>query len=200
MLVPSELETIDALHREAMELVEQAHIENFRGNPLGAQVVFQTALLKEREAAELLREVRDYEPTRSVLFLGAASLASKCGDDPEARRLAREGLRGSPSREVERDLKDLATDDAGEETHVRGEQDRFYSRLAAIPGVHPLPSIGNWILLQVQNPAELARRVNRRLNPEAMSVPRQVSGTVRIHVSDRQTNERILDAIREAVA
>ncbi len=80
------------------------------------------------------------------------------------------------------------------------EKDRFYSRLASIPGIHPLPSIGDWILLQVRNPADLARRVNRRLNPGAMSVPRQVSGAVRIQVADPRTNEQLLNAIRECVA
>jgi len=80
------------------------------------------------------------------------------------------------------------------------EKDRFYSRLASIPGIHPLPSIGDWILLQVRNPADLARRVNRRLNPGAMSVPRQVSGAVRIQVADPRSNEQLLNAIRECVA
>jgi histidinol-phosphate/aromatic aminotransferase/cobyric acid decarboxylase-like protein len=80
------------------------------------------------------------------------------------------------------------------------EKDRFYSRLASIPGVHPLPSIGDWILLQVRNPGELARRVNRRLNPGAMSVPRQVAGAVRIQVADPRTNEELLRTIRECVA
>lgn len=80
------------------------------------------------------------------------------------------------------------------------EKDRFYSRLATIPGIHPLPSIGHWILLQVENPSELARRVNRRLTPGAMSVPRQVHGAVRIQVADPRTNEQLLSAIRELVA
>ena len=80
------------------------------------------------------------------------------------------------------------------------EKDCFYSRLASIPGIHPLPSIGDWILLQVRNPAELARRVNRRLKPGAVSVPRQVSGAVRIQVADPRTNEQLLNAIRECVA
>jgi histidinol-phosphate/aromatic aminotransferase/cobyric acid decarboxylase-like protein len=80
------------------------------------------------------------------------------------------------------------------------EKDRFYSRLASIPGIHPLPSIGDWILLQVRNPAELARRVNRRLNPGVVSVPRQVSGAVRIQVADPRTNEQLLNALRECVA
>ncbi len=80
------------------------------------------------------------------------------------------------------------------------DKDRFYSRLAMIPGVRPLPSVGDWILLQVDHPAELARRVNRRLNPGAMSVPRQIPGAVRIQIGPPRENEQMLLALRELVA
>jgi len=79
------------------------------------------------------------------------------------------------------------------------EKDRFSSRLASIPGVHPLPSVGDWILLRVGNPADLARRVNRRLEPGVMSVPRNIDEAVRIHVSDPKSNEDLLRTIREVV-
>ncbi|MBI5363069.1 MAG: hypothetical protein HZA53_07800 [Planctomycetes bacterium] len=80
------------------------------------------------------------------------------------------------------------------------EKDRFYSRLSMIPGVKPLPSVGDWILLHVEHPAELARRVNRRFAPGAMSVPRQIPGAVRIQVGDPRANELMLRALRELVA
>lgn len=80
------------------------------------------------------------------------------------------------------------------------EKDRFFSRLATIPGVQPLPSVGDWILLQVQNPSELARKVNRRLAPGAMSVPRGLEGAVRVHIGDPKDNELLLRTIREVVA
>lgn len=80
------------------------------------------------------------------------------------------------------------------------EKDRFASRLASIPGIQPLPSVGDWILLRVDQPAELARRVNRRLEPGVMSVPRALSGAVRIHVSDPIANERLLKTLRDLVA
>lgn len=80
------------------------------------------------------------------------------------------------------------------------EKDRFYSRLAMIPGVRPLPSVGDWILLSVDHPTDLARRVNRRLAPGAMSVPRQIPGAVRIQVGDPKLNEQMLHALRELVA
>ncbi|MFT7485160.1 MAG: histidinol-phosphate/aromatic aminotransferase/cobyric acid decarboxylase-like protein [Candidatus Paceibacteria bacterium] len=80
------------------------------------------------------------------------------------------------------------------------EKDRFASRLASIPGIQPLPSIGDWILLQVEQPSELARRVNRRMEPGVMSVPRNLQGAVRIHVGDPKANERLLRTLRDLVA
>lgn len=80
------------------------------------------------------------------------------------------------------------------------EKERFYSRLATIPGVRTLPSIGDWILIQVPKPADLARKVNRRLAPGIVSVPRNVPGTVRIHVSDPKSNELLYRTIRDVVA
>ena len=80
------------------------------------------------------------------------------------------------------------------------EKDRFFSRLASIPGVHPMPLIGDWILLQVARPSELARRMNRRLAPGAMSVPRGIVGAVRVHVGDPKDNEVLLRTLRDLVA
>lgn len=83
------------------------------------------------------------------------------------------------------------------EPHV--EKDRFFSRLATIPGVQPMPSVGDWILLQVDNPSDLARRVNRRLAPGVMTVPRGLDGAVRIHVGEPKDNEVLLNTIRSVV-
>ena len=79
------------------------------------------------------------------------------------------------------------------------EKDRFFSRLASIPGIHPMPSVGDWILLQVDRPSELARKVNRRLAPGVMSVPRGVTNAVRIHVANPKDNETLLRTLREVV-
>ena len=80
------------------------------------------------------------------------------------------------------------------------EKERFYSRLASVPGIQPMPSIGDWILLRVSSPNDLARKVSRRLIPGLVSVPRHVKGAVRVTVSDPKTNERLLSVLREAVA
>lgn len=79
------------------------------------------------------------------------------------------------------------------------DKDRFYSRLASIPGVQTMPSIGDWILLRVEKPSDLARRVSRRMAPGLVKVPRHVKGAVRVQVSDAKTNEKLLVVIKEAV-
>ncbi|MCB9906224.1 MAG: hypothetical protein H6830_00740 [Planctomycetes bacterium] len=81
-----------------------------------------------------------------------------------------------------------------------GEKYRFSARLASIPGIHPMPSVGDWILLQVEEPAELARKVNRRLAPGMLSIPRGMDGAVRVQVGDPRDNELVIRTIREVVA
>jgi histidinol-phosphate/aromatic aminotransferase/cobyric acid decarboxylase-like protein len=80
------------------------------------------------------------------------------------------------------------------------ERERFYSRLSTLPGIRPLPSVGNWILLEVEQPQELARKLNRRLSPGVVSVPRHVPGAVRIPVKDPKENEVLFNTIRDLVA
>ena len=77
------------------------------------------------------------------------------------------------------------------------ERERFFSRLATIPGLRTMPSIGAWILVEVDNPAEVARKVNRRLTPGIVSVPRNVPGAVRLPVRDPKANEELFVTIRD---
>lgn len=77
------------------------------------------------------------------------------------------------------------------------ERERFFSRLATVPGIHTMPSIGAWILVEVDNPNDLARRINRRTVPGMVSVPRHVPHAVRIPVRDPKSNETLFMVIRE---
>lgn len=85
------------------------------------------------------------------------------------------------------------------ELNMALERERFCSRLATIPGVRPLPSIGGWILLQVEEPVDLARKLNRRLAPGMVSVPRHVNGAVRIPVREPKDNEILFDTVRRVM-
>ncbi len=77
------------------------------------------------------------------------------------------------------------------------ERERFFSRLATIPGLRTMPSVGSWILVEVDNPAEVARKVNRRTDPGTVSVPRHVPGAVRIPVRDPKGNETLFRVFRD---
>lgn len=77
------------------------------------------------------------------------------------------------------------------------DRQRFYSRLSTVPGVRPMPSVGDWILLQVEEPGDLARKLNRRLEPGVVSVPRLVDGAIRVPVRDPKLNEELLAVLRD---
>ncbi len=77
------------------------------------------------------------------------------------------------------------------------EKDRLFSRLSTISGINPMPSVGDWILIKVDNPSDLARKINRRIEPGTMKVPRGVDGAVRIRVGEPRDNERLFQTLRE---
>jgi two-component SAPR family response regulator len=80
--------TANLLHIEAMRLAQEA------------DDLLRDAFEKEKEAALLLEEHTDFEPTRSVLFRSAASLAVQCGKVNEAEELVRKALKGKPPTEI----------------------------------------------------------------------------------------------------
>ena len=63
------------------------------------------AFLLESQAAMMLIDKKDAEPTRSVLFRSAAWLAHNCGQFKAGLELANEGLRGNPPAEIIEELR-----------------------------------------------------------------------------------------------
>ncbi len=80
-----------------------------------------------------------------------------------------------------------------------GEKDRFFSRLASIPGIRPMPSVGEWILIEVEEPSEFAARMDDALAPGLVSIPQGMEGAVRVPVGDPKDNELIFRTIRSVV-
>jgi uncharacterized coiled-coil DUF342 family protein len=101
MKPPAELST---LHETAMVFVEQALLAK---EPQRAREYFRSAFEHERKAAEMLEDAHEYEPTRSVLYRSAATLARDCRNYGEARRLIRKGLEGKPPDDIAEELKEL---------------------------------------------------------------------------------------------
>ena len=95
------------LHHEAMEFCDQAFAAKRAANEEQAQVLFRQALECEREAAEFFRDKLDVEPTRSVLYRSAATLALDCGDYHAVDSLVAIALKGKPHAEIVLELKEL---------------------------------------------------------------------------------------------
>lgn len=89
-------------HYAAMEALDEAAAAMRRGDDARAKVATRRAFVLEARAAA--GAPNDLEPTRSVLYRSAASIAVELGETIEAQRLAHEGLRGKPPAEIKAEL------------------------------------------------------------------------------------------------
>lgn len=98
---------LEKLHNKAMELAEEASLEKFKGNFERASKLFKRALAKEKAASAQVKSKLKMEPTRSVLYRSAASLALECKSNREAEKLIATALSGNPPREIASELRIL---------------------------------------------------------------------------------------------
>jgi hypothetical protein len=100
---------IHELHQQAMDLAEMAQVAKFKGDlDQGAQL-FRQAFNREASAAELIANNFAAEPTCSILYRSAASLAIDCGEFYRAKHLIKAAQQGNPPTEIMEELKDLST-------------------------------------------------------------------------------------------
>ncbi len=100
----------ETYHDEAMVLADDAFLAKARGEFSAYANLLSQAMSMEIQAAELLPIDSEYEPSRSILFRSAASLAYDAADYRLADRLVARGLAGYPPTEIEKELKDLYED------------------------------------------------------------------------------------------
>lgn len=86
----------DEKHKLAMELASKPDVAKIEGNDEMYAAYIGWALEFEKCAAYSLWSKKDFEPTRSVFFRSAASLALESGNIDEAVVLANSGLSGNP--------------------------------------------------------------------------------------------------------
>ncbi len=98
---------IKQLHREAMDFFDQAEVARMMGRTEDLPALLLRAYEKEREAASLVKDRLELEPTRSVLFRSAAALAKRCDKFREAEQLIGLGLAGNPPHEIAEELRNL---------------------------------------------------------------------------------------------
>jgi hypothetical protein len=101
------MQDVETLHREAMELVDQAVLARQRGDAKAVMQYSREAFSKERAAADSVADQVDLEPTRSVLHRSAAVLAIECAELRDAERLIGRALSGNPPDDIADELRDL---------------------------------------------------------------------------------------------
>lgn len=101
----------ESAHRRAMELVDAAFLARRNGDIEKELRLNQQALEKERQAANAIAECYDLEPSRSVLYRSAATLAYRCNQLREAERLAACALSSEHAPgEIVQELRELLED------------------------------------------------------------------------------------------
>jgi hypothetical protein len=99
------MKAVNTLHQRSMDLAEAATLAQQRGE--SASGLWQEAFELEAQAAALLANEWQSEPTRSVLYRSAATLALRCNQVQMAERLVVKGLMGHPPEEIAAELRDL---------------------------------------------------------------------------------------------
>src|SRR3712207_2893391 len=95
--------SVRSLHDEAMELSQQALVARNAGDVRRAEELARQACALEAQAAELVPEGKGSEPTRSILYRSAASLAYQCKEYRMAQQLVAKGLAGYPPPRIEQE-------------------------------------------------------------------------------------------------
>jgi hypothetical protein len=95
------------IHREAMEQTDLALAARQQGDAVNALRHFHNAYELETQAATALTNTLGAEPTRSVLFRSAATLALDCNLLAEAEKLVCTALIGNPPEQMAEELRDL---------------------------------------------------------------------------------------------
>lgn len=98
------------LHDKAMGHLDKAFLARRAGDLERANSETRQAFGLEKQAASLLRENYEAEPSRSLLYSSAATLAWQCEEWEEAKQLAKTGLEGKPPDEIASELRDLLQD------------------------------------------------------------------------------------------
>ena len=101
------MSSVQELHDKAMNLAELAFIAKLKNDLVKASQLLQQALENESKAARLVTDETFSEPSRSILYRSAASLALDCNEFRESERLIAAGLAGNPPEEIAEELRDL---------------------------------------------------------------------------------------------
>jgi len=95
------------IHNQAMNFAEEAYLAKIRGDFAAYIELSKKAYSFEKEAANIFLLQFDLEPSRSILYRSAATLALDCGETREAEKLISSALMGNPPEDIAEELRDL---------------------------------------------------------------------------------------------
>jgi len=101
------MSAVRELHNKAMQLAQRALIARHQGKEAEAEDLARQACDFESRAAQLIPLSEESEPTRSILYRSAASLAYQGKEYVHAIKLIMQGLSGFPPNEIYSELKEL---------------------------------------------------------------------------------------------
>ncbi len=101
------MNNINKLHDRAMEFFDQAFLAKRKGDFTIAMEFTRKALSLEVQAADILKDNLEEEPSRSVIYRSAASLALQCEEFRLSERLISTAMSGNPPENVAEELRDL---------------------------------------------------------------------------------------------
>ena len=98
---------VNSLHEQAMNLAEEVYLAQRKKDMETAEKWAKESFELEKKAAMLLVNDYELEPTRSVLFKGAAALAINAKLYREAEKMIGFALSGNPPIEINEELRNL---------------------------------------------------------------------------------------------
>ncbi len=95
---------VKSLHDQAMALNEKSIVLERNGDIDAAKKIAEEAFNLEFQAASLLEAKEENEPTRSILYCSAVSIAVRAGAFENAKNAAKKGLEGFPDLRIMNEL------------------------------------------------------------------------------------------------
>ena len=94
------MSTARELHNKAMALLQDAIIYRQAGEDCAAEDIYKDAFIAEKKAADLVAKKENCEPTRSILYASAASLAYQAKEYKQSLNCIHKCLNGKPSAKI----------------------------------------------------------------------------------------------------
>jgi hypothetical protein len=101
------MEEIEVIHNQAMDLAEKAILLRIRSKTDESIETFKEAYFLVLQAAMQLRDLYDFEPSRSIMYRSAASLALNAGLFRDSEKMIAIGLSGNPPEPIADELRNL---------------------------------------------------------------------------------------------